>query len=180
MPDFKELLADAKRAERTVLICLGADLVAEHEGLERQLELARKRPDTGKEGGGVGELIDQIDALEERMREHSYTFRLRALPRHEFRALIHAHQPRTDENGEREKDDAALGVNRETFFPALIRAVVYDPTPTAAEWADLLDDKLTEYQFQDLAWACWRLNDGEVKVPFSLAVSQARRDSASD
>lgn len=178
MPDFTTMLAEAKRPERTVLVCLRGDLAAAHEDLERQLELALKKPDTGKESGGVGELMDRIAALEEEMRGHSYTFRLRALPRHEFRALVHAYPPREDENGERLKEDAAMGVNRDDFFPALIRVVVYDPTPTDAEWADLLDDKLTEYQFQELAWACWRLNDGEVNVPFSRAVSQALRASA--
>lgn len=179
MNNFKAMLADAKRPERTVEVCLRGDLAAEHEQLERDLELAQKTAGDSKEGGGLAELIDRIDTVETQMRDHSYTFRLRALPRHEFRSMVHAHPPREKEGGGRDPEDA-LGVNRETFFPAIIRAAVIDPELDEAEWTDLLDDKLTEYQFQSLAWTAWHLNDSEVSVPFSHAASLARRGSVSE
>jgi hypothetical protein len=181
MKNFQSMLAGAKRAERTVEVCLRGDLAARHQELERQLELAQKKPDTGKEGNGVGALIEEIEAVETEMREHSYTFRFQALPRFEFRALMKSHPPREDtEAGGLIREDAALGVNQETFFPAIIRAAVYDPELDDAEWGDLLDDKLTDYQYQELAWAAWNLNNSEVSVPFSRAVSLARRATADE
>lgn len=177
--NFKAMLAEAKRPERTIEVCMRGDLAAEHQELERRLDRAQKAPTAGMEDGGVSELADHIETLQQQMLEHSYTFRLRALPRHEFRSLVHAHPPR-EKDGERDPEDAPLGVNRETFFPAIIRASVYDPELDDAEWTDLLDDKLTDYQFQDLAWTAWHLNDGEVSVPFSRAALLLRRDSGDD
>lgn len=179
MKNFKAMLADAKRPERTVEVCMRGDLAAEHEQLERDLELAQKTAANDKEGGGIAALLDRIDTVETQMREHSYTFRLRALPRHEFRALVHAHPPR-ETDGVRLPEDAAIGINRDTFFPVIIRVAVIDPELDDAEWTDLLDDKLTDHQFQELAWVAWQLNDGEVGIPFSRAASLARQVSASE
>lgn len=177
LKSFKPMLAEAKLPERTVAICLRGDLIAEHERAERELEQAKKTQTDSLAGSGVGRIVERIEALEAEMRERTYDFRLRALPRHEFRALMAAHPPRRDEDG-LNKEDAPLGVNRETFFPAMIRAAVVDPELDEAEWTDLLDARLTDYQFQDLAWTAWALNAGEVDVPFSLAASRAKRDTA--
>jgi hypothetical protein len=176
--DFKKLLADARLPERSVPVCMRGDLVADHEALERQLQAAQDRPVDSLEGNGVGQLVDRIEALQDEMRDHSYQFRLRALPRQEFRALVAAHPPRRDDGtGDPVQDDAVLGVNRDTFFTALIRACVQDPQLDDAEWVELLDEKLTDRQFMDLADAAWFVNRGEVDVPFSHAASRAKRSS---
>jgi hypothetical protein len=175
--DFRDLLKQAKLPERTVPVCLRGDLVADHEALERQLQAAQDRPVDSFEGNGAGDLADRIRGLEGEMREHTYTFRLRAVPKRQFRALVADHPPRRDDDGEPLRDDAVLGVNRDTFFTALVRACVQDPQLDDGEWVELLDEKLTDRQFMDLADAAWFVNRGEVDVPFSHAASRAKRGS---
>lgn len=172
--NFKALLAEAKLPERTVPICLRGDLAADHEIAERELEQAQKRTADSLAGNGASAIAARIEALEAEMREHTYEFRLRALPRHEFRTLMSGHPPR-DSDEQTKKDDAPFGVNRETFFPALIRASAVDPELSDAEWSDLLDERLTDYQFQELAITAWMLNAREVDVPFSRAASRLRQ-----
>jgi hypothetical protein len=175
MRSFKTMLAEAKLPERTVQICLRGDLVADHEAAERELEQAQRNAATSLAGNGAAEIAERIEALEGRMREHTYDLRLRALPRSEFRSLQVAHPPR-----EGEKLDAGFGVNGETFFPALIRATVVDPVLDDAEWADLLDTHLTDFQFNDIALSAWGLNAREVDIPFSLAASRLRRATGAE
>jgi hypothetical protein len=173
LKNFKMMLGEAKLPERTVPVCLRGDLAADHEAAERELEQAQRTAANSLAGNGAAAIAERIEALEEQMREHTYDFRLRALPRHEFRTLLAAHPPREDEHFKRE--DAALGVNRDTFFPAIIHASVVDPELDAAEWADLLDNRLTDYQFQELAGTAWALNAREVDIPFSRAASRLRQ-----
>lgn len=179
--DFKTLLKQAQLPERSLPICLRGDLVADHEAAERDLEQAQRTPADSLAGSGTGELVDRIEALEADMREHTYVFRIRALLRRDWRALVDAHPPRRDpETGDPLEADAALGIDRSSFFHALIRACVVDPVLDDTEWAELLDDKLTDRQFGNLSDAAWFLNRGEINVPFSLAASRAKRTSADE
>lgn len=181
MKNFKTMLAAAKLPEREIPVCLRGDLAAEHEAAERDLEQAQKVASDSLAGNGAAAIVERIEGLEALMREHSYPFRLRALPRHEFRGLMTSHPPRRKDDGDGIlEEDVNLGVNRETFFPAMIRSAVVDPELTEDEWRDLLDHKLTDYQFQELAWAAWSLNNSEVSVPFSHAASRTKRASADE
>lgn len=175
MRSFKAMLAEAKLPERTVQICLRGDLVADHEAAERELEQAQRSAANSLAGNGAAAIADRIEALEAEMREHTYDFRLRALPRSEFRSLQVAHPPR-----EGEKLDTGFGVNSETFFPALIRATVIDPELSDTDWSELLDTRLTDFQFNELALSAWALNAREVDIPFSLAASRLRRATAGE
>jgi hypothetical protein len=170
MRNFKAMLAEAKLPERTVQVCLRGDLVADHEAAERELEAAQRAASNSLAGNNAAAIAERIEALEAEMREHTYEFRLRALPRHEFRALMSAHPPR---DGERL--DTAYVVNADTFFPALIRASVVDPELNDVEWVDLLANRLTDFQFNDIFLTAWQLNAREVDIPFSLAASRMRR-----
>jgi hypothetical protein len=175
---FRDKLKQAKLPERTVPICLRGDLVADHEALERELKAAQDRPVDSLEGNGVGALVDRIEALQDEMREFTEDFRLRALPRRQFRELVAAHPPRRDpDSNDPVQEDAVLGVNRETFFDALIRAAVVEPELADDEWTELFDEKLTDRQYGDLEDAAWFLNRAEVDVPFSHAASRAKRSS---
>lgn len=177
-PDFAKLLAGARLPERTVEICLRADLVAEHETLDRQLVEAQRKKADSLAGSGAGPLVERITALEAEMRESTYPFRLRALHRHAFRDLMNAHEPRRDDKGEILQTDRLANCNTETMFPELIRRCVVDPQPTDAEWDELLDTKLTDAQYNELAMAAWNINQGAVDVPFSLGVSLLRRSTS--
>lgn len=180
MSDFKTLLAAAKLPERTVPVCLRADLAAEHERLDRELQALLRNPPNSLGGDGRGELKDRIRALEDEMAAAVYEFRLRALPSADFRALVRDHPPRKDDDtGEVDSRDVDFGWNVETFFPALGRACIVDPELDDETWT-ALEEKLTDRQFDDLVKAAWRLNRGDVDVPFSRAASAASTDSDSE
>jgi hypothetical protein len=179
--DFKAMLASAKLPEKTVDICLRGDLVAEHEAAERELEQAEKLADVLNSldgGGNIGDLVDRIEALEAEMREHTYTFRMRALPKPQWRALLAAHPPRKGEDGEPLEQDKYVGVNQETFWDALIRACVVDPEMDEGDWQQLLGEKLNDSQYTDLTGAAWGVNRNDVDIPFSRAASRLKKTSA--
>lgn len=174
-PDFSSLLASAKLPERTVPTCLRGDLVADHEAAERELEAAQKAAGNSLAGGGVGDIVDRIEALETLMRDSTYPFRFRALPKAAWRALCAEHPPRRGDDGEAVETDR-IGVNAETFYDAIIRACLVDPSPSDEEWPALFD-ALTDRQYDGLAEAAWAVNRREIDIPFSRAASRARRGS---
>jgi hypothetical protein len=176
--NFKSMLAEAALPETTVQICLRGDLVADHELAERELELAQKQAVDSLAGNGAAAIAERIEGLEAQMREHTYDFRLRALPRPAWRALVAGHEPRRGDDNEIRAEDR-MGVNAETFFPAMIRACLVDPELTDDEWAQL-NEALTDRQFDDLSDAAWGLNRREVDIPFSRAASRMRRTSADE
>lgn len=176
MKNFKEMLGQAQRPERSVEICLRGDLVAEFEQVERELKALQRQVTDSLDGGGAGDLIERLEALRGEMKEHSYPFRFRALPRPEFRALVRAHGPRKDpETGEVMEADRYIGVNTETFFDELIRRGVVDPEMDDADWKLLLDEKITDKQFDELADAAWAVNRNDVDIPFSHVASLMKR-----
>jgi hypothetical protein len=179
LKNFKTMLAEAKLPEGTVMICLRGDLAADHEAAERELEEAAKRSSDSLAGTGTGEIAARIEALEAEMREHSYEFRLRALPAAQFRAFKAEHPSRIDDKGEVDKADGVFGFNTKTGFEPLARMCIVDPDLDDADWTDLMG-KLTERQFDSLAGTAWYLNRGEVDIPFSSAASELMRATAAE
>lgn len=182
--DFKKLLADAQLPVKTVPICLRGDLVADFEETERALQEAHKqRGDSLAGGSELGELAEKLEALQVEMREHFYTFRIQALPKREFRALVAKHGPRrvVGEDGEEKihEDDKYIGVNTASFFEALMRACLVDPVLGDDDWT-ALDSKLTDSQWDSLSTAAWSVNRSDVDVPFSRAASLINRRTASE
>jgi hypothetical protein len=180
--NFADILGTAKLPEKTIPLCMRGDLAGEFDELERQLEEADKdRGDSLDAGAEVAELVEQIEALQTEMKEHTYTFRVRALSRRAYRALVAEHPPRevVDENGNKKLDanDEGLGFNVETFFEALLRVALVDPDLDDASWDQLLDT-LTDRQFEELAGGAWLLNRAEVDIPFSPAASRLSRNSS--
>jgi hypothetical protein len=178
MTSFEELLAGAKLPETGVPICLRGDLAAEFERLEAELAEAREaeeRDDSLAAGGQARQIAEEIEDLRQTMREHTHTFRLRALPRRAFRDLIEAHPQREDN-----RDDAAFGVNVLTFPAPLIAASCVDPVMTEQQVEQLLE-VLNEGQMLELYGAALALNRGSVDVPKSAAASEilARHGSRS-
>ena len=158
-----------------------ADLTAEHEDLERQLAEERTKPrDSLAAGSNAAQLSEQIAVLEEQMHAHTVTFKLQALPRPKWKKLVDAHQPRRTEDGGVEDKDRYIGVNTETFFPAMIRACTVEPHLSDEVWDLLFDEKLTDRQFDELSDAAWALNRREVDVPFSRDASRIREASATE
>lgn len=182
IPTFTELLKGAKLPEASHPVCLRADLVADFEAAERELEALRKKTRIGSslEGDGTGRLVRTIEDLQREMESAQVVFRMRALPKTKWRALVADHPPRRDPvTGDPVPEDVQIGVNREAFLDALLKVSVVEPEITEEEWVGLLD-VLTDRQYSDLCDEAWFLNRGEVNVPFSRVVSQLKRDTENE
>ncbi|GAA2566385.1 hypothetical protein GCM10010435_44460 [Winogradskya consettensis] len=204
MNDFRTLLAEAGLPETSVEVCMAAQLTAEFEQAERDLIAAERAATTGSlEGTGTGEYLARLDELRELMQAGSYVFRLRGLPRKQFRKLIDAHPARTDDEGNTLAEDliaihgvARYAFNTSTMYEPLLKATVYDPADlTDDEWREMLGDsdaererreaaglpvedgKLTDSQITELINAAMGVCVGDVSVPFSPAASRIRRNS---
>jgi hypothetical protein len=176
LKNFKAMLADAKRPEKTVNVCLRGDLAAEYEDLESSLEEAQGQAGDSLDAG-VGDIAENLEAMRELMKEYTYPFRLRALSRPAFRALVAEHPPRRQGDAIDERDVAFM-VNLDTFNREFIKLSVVSPEMDEDDWTSLLDDKLTDAQFENLAVAAWMLNRVDVDIPFSHAASRPSRASA--
>jgi len=177
--DPLDIIDAARPAETTVSLCLRGDLVAEFELLEEALaaEKSKPRDDSLAGGGAMRELAEKIEALREEMATFIVTFRLRAMPRLYYRKLTDDHPPRIDADGSVHIDDARLQVNNETFFGPLIRACLVEPKIDAPRLTKLLDETLSDRQYEQLADAALLVNRGTVSVPKSLLASAVLENS---
>jgi hypothetical protein len=176
--DFRKLLADAHLPERSHPVCLRGDLVAEWETLERQLADLRQGAVTGMEDASA-DLAERMEALRTTMRDHTYVFRIRALPKAEYRALKAEHPPRKTDAGDIVDEDRFLDADIDGIQEPLLRACLVDPVLDDDDWADLMG-KLTDRQYSDLVGTAIMVNRGGVDIPFSPAASRHLRSSGSE
>jgi hypothetical protein len=158
MPDIAEILDRAKPREARVPVCLAGDLAGEVDRL--QAELAQFGDGwTPQSMGDVDprlDLVRQIEAAREGMREASVEFRLVALGHTAYSNLIADHPA---PEGRQEPYDPA------TFLPALLAACCTDPVMTAVQARDLLD-LLNDGQAQALFAAALAVNEEPSPLPF--------------
>jgi hypothetical protein len=180
----KDIIKGGRLAERSVPVCMRADLVAQHEELDRQLQKAVSEPrDSLAAGSAVSGLSEQIRELEAEMAENTIDFRIRALPRVKYRALREKHPPRKAADDSVDQRDFWARFNTDTFWGPLLRASVVEPVLDDEDWAGLIGDdeqdgNLSEAQFVRLSLAAFNLNEQEVDVPFSAAALRPTLDSA--
>lgn len=186
MADFEALLDEAELPERTVNVCLQGKLRGDWELLSEQLQEAKQRDRESMSDDGGRSIAEQMEALEERMRAATVAVRLRALEeadgvpgRTRFNRLLAEHPPRKEN-----RLDATLGLNKDTFFDALIPMSVVDVTAHDGDvhvpdgkWVNRMLGRITAKQWDDLANAAFVLNGGGVDVPFSPAASRITQDS---
>lgn len=173
----EEIIRGGSLPTTTVPVCMHADLTAEHEDLERQLDKALTAPrDSLAAGSNATELSEKIQALEEQMQAHTVTFKLQALRRPKWKALVDDYPPRRADDGTVDERDKYIGVGPD-FFPAMIRACAVEPELPDEVWQLLFEEKLTDRQFDELSNAAWALNRRDVDVPFSRAASRIRENS---
>lgn len=170
--DFDALLDQARPVERTVPLCLRGDLVAEFEALERELAKAQAKANDSLAGSGASGIAARMEALREQMADSTVEFRLRGLPRPKYRALTAAHPPRQLADGKVHPQDENDGLNVDTFYDALIRACLVGPVLSEAQLTRLLDEALSDRQFEQLAIGAVACCRGSVDVPFSFAASK--------
>lgn len=177
-PSTKDKIAAAKLPERTVDICLRGDLQADWEDLRRQIVALEAEAQADDRLNSAArkqqrDLAVRLEELEAEMRDQTIVFRLRALPRKQWDALMKEHPPRSDND-----EDTYLGYNPDTFMSAAIQACTYSPDDLdAATWDDLFDNRLTRQQFAELQDAMMALNVRKVSIPNSRAVSRILKAS---
>lgn len=169
--DFGAWLSGAKKPERSVTVYGRADLVAELEELEEQLQAARNNPvhdDRLASTGTPQAIASKIARLQEQMRDSAHTFRFRALDQATVRG-IYAAAPQ-NEDGEYDADH----VQAEWVAAACVAPAI---TP---EQARQLQGAIGAGQFAllwDAAFAA--TNQKRVSVPFSLAASLVNSEDSS-
>jgi hypothetical protein len=171
MNDIKKLIAKAKRPSCSVDLFLGDERVDEYEDLGRQLKEAGKVDDDSLDGGSATVIARRMDALGEAMADSLVSVKMRAMRRRDYNELLDKHPPRRDADGRVNLLDIG-GYNQATFFPALIRACWEAPTVEPADLENLLEEVLSDQQYDELANTALRANRGKVDIPFSPAVSR--------
>ena len=170
MVDIDELIAGARQPERTVLVCLRADLNAQIEDLERALRDAKEAARGSlADDGGVSRIQGQIADLHREAKEHTLVLRMRALNRYRVQQLVVDNPPR-----EGVETDRRQGFNTDALQYHLIRECTYDPVLTDDQWARLIgtpdefgNGVLSPRQFGELDEAVTALNFARVDIPFS-------------
>jgi len=173
-----ELIRGGKLRTATFDVCLDPDLVEAYEALqdEKERQIERKRDSLA--GGATVELDEQISALLEEMRDNTLTLTFKALPRPSFRALMDAHPARKDEDGQlTHPQQDYIGANADTFFHALIPIALVEPKLSPEDLRILLEEKLTDRQWDDLTTVVWNVNRKKVDLPFSSAGSRTTQTS---
>lgn len=182
--DIDAILAEARLPERSVQLCLRGDLQARFEDLEDALEAAQQEPHTeslaSSSRGSAVQVAREIEALRGEMLASTLSVTLRALPHREYRSLVAKHPARRDEDGHMIPDDVGLGLNEETFPSALILACWVEPAITESKIRTIIDEKLSNRQFLQLAEAAIEANRGDVDIPFSSAASKVIQTSSGE
>jgi hypothetical protein len=173
---FSDVLAKARPAERSIRLCLRGDLVARFEDLDRQLVEAQRGQADSLAGSGATAIARQMDTLRAEMDEATVTFVVRAMPRPAYRAFLAAHPPRKGPDGKPLPEDEE-GIDASTFGFDLARACIVEPEMTDEQWAHLVDDILSDRQFEQLTMAALAVCRGDVDVPFSYAASTLMSNS---
>ena len=161
----KSQMDRVKKATRTVTLYVGGDwdLVEEY----HRLEADKLKPTSlaGPDRGRLDELAAAITA-------GTMAFRFEALGKRSLRKLLDEHPPRDDKDR-----DKILGFNEDTATAALLRRCLKDPDLPDKDLDELLDEDLTDGQYEELSDAVWAINRRTISVPLSLTASTARRST---
>lgn len=163
MTDFDQVKKLASLPTRVVPLCLAGEIVEEIAELEAKLEATPAPTNLGD--GSRRELAEQIVAAQERMRESTVDFHLKALPAKAWGEFC-ATQPM------REEKEAYWAWRTRTFpwWVEMVSRTATDPAMSPAQATELAD-LLGGGQFEALADACLELNGGKLDVPNSAAAS---------
>lgn len=167
--EFGDVLKLATRKARTVYLCLAGEVLDEIDRLEHELASAPEPTSLGDTARR--ELTDAIEDANERMRQSTVAFRLKAMPPREWARLIAA-QPDRDEQESRETYE-------ERLFPwmaAIVAHTVVEPAMTADQVGELVDE-LHWGSWRQLYEQCFDVNGQKIDVPNSNAASAPTQSS---
>jgi hypothetical protein len=166
LADATAIIQAGDLPERTTDLCLLPSLVSRYEALQADMakEAAAHAGSLG--GGNIAAIREELTGLREQMQASTVRFRVRGLPRPKFRALKREHPPRKEDDGKPNLRDSGLGVNEETFFEPLLRACLVEPVIDDATFRLLVDERLTDAQYEHLTDLAWAVNVRRVDLPF--------------
>lgn len=176
----------AKLRRGTFRFCADPDLVTAYEDAQTRLADAAARDAQKFSGGSAAAVQAELNELLEQMAESTVTLVLQALPRRKYRALVDAHPPRAGADGKILPRDERVNVDYDGFFNALARECILgadDGDGGVEELPEdvvdlLIEDQLSDGQWDELTTKCNLLNRVTVDVPFSPAGSPSRRRSS--
>jgi hypothetical protein len=178
LADPGALIRGGKLPEKDYPVCVEPDLVAEYEQLVGMREAAKEAGAGSLAGGNASTFDEQIADVQRQMEASTVVLKLRALGRLRWKALRDEHPPRKEADGKPDLGDLRLGVNRDTFFDPFIRETIVDPVLDEETLTLLIEQKLTDGQWEDLTTAAWNLNEAKISVPLSSAASPSRRSTS--
>lgn len=173
MSSIKELLASkAKRPERTVFVCIAADLVDRHQILSAELaEEVQKERNGGTSPRRLNALsaasvkAAEVTAVEAEMADATVEVKVRAQIPAEWRAWKLEHPAREDV-----ELDGHFGLNYEALINDMVRRCIVEPEFDDADWATWLAEVANAEQFT-LAVTVFSLHEQRVDVPKSPLAS---------
>lgn len=160
-----DLIGRVKVPVRSVTLCLDADLQAEHDGLNEQLERIHREGIGSKMGDGLEakQLATRIGEIEEAMRESETTFKFKGLNKNALNVL-YKRFPSKDKN---------VTWDIEAGAHALLAAAAVEPVMSEAQ-AEQLVEALSQGQTDKLVTAAWVASTGSSAVPLSVRASGLR------
>jgi hypothetical protein len=174
-----KLLREAVRPRDMVPILLNGEIRYQIEAAERELgrlgtsQGADKRMGNKAEAAERKALEDRIERLYEQAAEHTMWVVLEGMQRTPYRALVALHPPRKDEDGSVIPLDARMGVNSDTFMPALASATIIgyrdEPDPQA-EIHPMSDEDIEQL----IEWC----TEGQLDALTAVALKLSARDDA--
>ena len=177
LADPGALIRAGKLPEKDFAVCVDPDLVAEYEQLVEMRDAAKDAGAGSLAGGNTATFDEQIADVQTRMEASTIVLRLRALGRLRWKSLKDEHPPRKGDDGKTIPEDVFVGVNRQDFFNALVRATIVAPVLDDADRDHLLDELLTDGQWEDLCTIAWNMNEAKISVPLSSAASPSRKST---
>lgn len=171
-----EILAATKRPEAVEEVCLRGDLVAEYEGLERQLRTASKVAVSLGEPSPAYVIAERMEAVRTEMLEFTEPFRFRALPARDWSDLS-AQEPDGVTNETPDEVKTQLRDEWHAWACAVIAASCFEPEMTAEQVA-ILATELSNGQLVRLFNKAYMANAGGNSVPFSAAAFELLHGSA--
>jgi hypothetical protein len=169
------LIREGKLRTGTVDICLDPDLIAEYEQLTEARSVVRHAEFDSLAGPRTVDLDEDIEALGSRIEDATITLKFTALTRPRFRELVDKFPPRTDEDGKTTHKEDLIGVNFDEFYAALIRTSIVEPELTEDDLTTLLDQRMSDRDYQAITDLLWDLNRSRADIPFTLRGSQRTR-----
>ena len=167
--DFDDVRKLATVATRTVPLCLAGEVLDEVDALQAQLAATPKQRNLGD--ATRRELTELLAGAQERMREATVAFRLRAMHPKAWTALL-ARQPTRED-----KED--LEVYQGRIYPwhaEVVAGTVVEPAMNVGQ-VDELVGLINGGTWMTLAGACMQLNGGKVDIPNFDAASAPTPDS---